>query len=247
MAAYINSEFSHFLQNSSATFPAGAKAYKATFKEAADTYEVWSDKGIPFDSLLTAYPKSSGNFLDWNGIAFQFGADHTVDVFVDNSANTTPRWTGTWEEKTVQNQILLVIDIPQVAILSTDNEGLPIFVKWSDGNAWEGQYLAAGSIYTNNDFDFNKTAFDAVMGNLSLAGSSNGGGAASPSQPSIAVSSLVGTWTDNNDPTLGTGYWHIYRDGTYTMEFPATPTRQRAPRSTRRSSSRGRFPSRGTP
>ncbi|RKX25386.1 MAG: hypothetical protein DRP47_09900 [Candidatus Zixiibacteriota bacterium] len=155
--------------------PADAKAYSLVMRWLTDSYSYDDDddyvtywnaqtetKVYFYDDLPVAFAKGSDNSLYIShGCALQFGDDGTVDI-LDGRGSVVD--SGTYEEKTVYNVELLVLDLPPAIMTAADFEGQPIFVELNDG-------IKVGHFYPANymwpvelqDHVFNKSAMDYIL------------------------------------------------------------------------------------
>ncbi len=178
------------------TFPAGAKAYRMTFAPQQDIYQVdtWTnDSGVDDnyvrywdqngDVVLTglaevrsAFAKDSNNYLEveWEdeySLAVQFGAGGELYLFKRTRDRSQPpvalTKTGTWTEAQVFGETLLKLAIPDSIRVMFRLDGVPFFVV-KDQVVKRGESLPAGVIETEDGLNFNKAAFDSLVGNVNF-------------------------------------------------------------------------------
>lgn len=133
--------------------------------------------------LLTAFADGQTNRV-WLSpqLTAQFGGEAgapfgVVKLFISNyqtyqpgqSMYTPLELTGKWEKKTVSGQDLLVVKLPfayMAQYTDGDEPGRDIIYAVHDGVLKQGRVSYGNVPKVENDYNFNKTAFDAILANF---------------------------------------------------------------------------------
>jgi len=181
MRSLLCSVFVSALKDSSLTFPPESVFYYQTMANLEDSYGVgiWTNPATDedmncvkaardkeplhhLDEMHTTFAYRSGNsfFLTNDGYKFQFADKNVLKIF---NQDETPAGDGTYEEKTVQEQRLLMLHIPEKF---KARPGRTLFFAELAGFIKSGSFLPAGGNSGYDDVVTNTTAFEALKENL---------------------------------------------------------------------------------
>lgn len=153
-------------------FPAGSEAYFMTFIPTADTYRLIADWTVcttwdnntntcasypsSLQSMISSHAYPAGSWVGTRSHSLQFGplsnSTNTGLLYISNQGNLIA--TTTYELKTVHNVQMLLADMRVVG------ENYMLFTVYN-GKVTVGELQKANVAVTDN-FDFNKTAINAI-------------------------------------------------------------------------------------
>lgn len=164
-----------------ARFNDGAKAYRLTFTNNQNIYEIYGDDDywtnqVPYaptlDALLSNYGR--GEMNNFMGISMdysiQFGENGVVDIY-RGQFNTQRSFfgTGSWTRQTLGGRSAIIVRLPTSLLSSDDISGHPLYVQWPGDVVKQGEFIPAGQVEPFQGWDFNDAAFTALLENLDIS------------------------------------------------------------------------------
>ena len=161
--------------------------------------------------MRSYFAQGSANYHYFEHWRLQFGADGKVYVY-DGDGPYSLKETGTWTEKTINGQTAMMLHLSALVRLRGDIEGIPFFIEWEDGTVKQGEYYPAGNVdYNMDEYEFNQTAFDALMGNLVIGEPAGGDNPPAVSGYEIRLGYLQ--YRNLEAGAVPYGWVDIFRDG----------------------------------
>jgi|GEM_PF-5251456 len=193
MASVLGTQ-AKYLLNKKATFPAGAVAYRLTFENLSDSYEIcqWLDptggdnnyvrtwnqgvetmvRSLAEVETALAFNNQGGNYLWVDSLPVQFAPNGVLRIFQAGlNGQKTEIATGSYSKLTVQTKELLMLNIPQHLLGGIDKKFLVEMQDSVRGNIVQvGDFTPKNVIEIDQDLPGNIIARDAILGNLALSG-----------------------------------------------------------------------------